>query len=140
MALLSAILLWDRRKCVSFCSYASRIIQQKVGNAMSVAKARPPGGRPLRVMLPQSPNPADIPFVTADEVAKAMRCLPDVQRNILERLFCKEPETLESIGRTIGINKERVRQVKLSALRRLRMEITGEPPPQKPRKPQLPCA
>lgn len=127
MGLLAAILLWDSRKCVSFCGYASRIIRQKVGIAALEAESerQAPAGRPLRIMLP-SPDPADTPLATSDEVAKAMRVLPDVQRNILECLFRENPETLEGIGKSIGINKERVRQVKIDTLRRLWAELTGE--------------
>jgi RNA polymerase nonessential primary-like sigma factor len=49
--------------------------------------------------------------------------LPDKQREVLVRRFGllhHQEETLEQVGREIGLTRERVRQIQVDALRRLR--------------------
>ena len=63
-----------------------------------------------------------------------VRALDDKQRSVVERRFGMNGyrrETLEDIGRDIGVTRERVRQIQLDALKNLRtmMEdhgISGE--------------
>jgi len=56
-------------------------------------------------------------------LASVLRDLPDAERGVLELRFGlegEEPRTLESIGRQLGITRERVRQIEAAALARLR--------------------
>ena len=49
--------------------------------------------------------------------------LPDTERQVIAQRFgldAAEPATLEQIGRRMGVSRERVRQIEMSALRRLR--------------------
>jgi RNA polymerase sigma factor (sigma-70 family) len=58
-----------------------------------------------------------------EDLARVLRDLPDTERGVLELRFGlsgEEPRTLESIGRQLGITRERVRQIEAAALARLR--------------------
>jgi len=58
-----------------------------------------------------------------EDLAGVLRDLPDAERGVLELRFGlsgEEPRTLESIGRQLGITRERVRQIEAAALARLR--------------------
>jgi RNA polymerase primary sigma factor len=58
-----------------------------------------------------------------EDLASVLRDLPDGERGVLELRFGlegEEPRTLESIGRQLGITRERVRQIEAAALARLR--------------------
>lgn len=58
-----------------------------------------------------------------EDLAGVLRDLPDAERGVLELRFALEggePRTLESIGRQLGITRERVRQIEATALARLR--------------------
>jgi len=55
-------------------------------------------------------------------LAAALRNLPDVERRILTQRFGLEgdaPQTLEAIGRSLSMSRERVRQIEGQALARL---------------------
>ena len=60
-------------------------------------------------------------------VRKAMANLPERQRRILELRFGfeGESETLETIGKELGLNRERVRQLEREALAKLATELDG---------------
>lgn len=57
--------------------------------------------------------------------------LTDVEKTVLAKRFPDDSErrrqTLESIGRKLSISKERVRQIQISALSKLRDAITADP-------------
>lgn len=57
-----------------------------------------------------------------NEIKQALKCLNDRERMILEAFFgIDQPEmTLEEIGEKFGLTRERVRQIKEKAIRRLR--------------------
>jgi RNA polymerase primary sigma factor len=58
-----------------------------------------------------------------EDLAGVLRDLPDTERSVLELRFGlegEEPRTLESIGRQLGLTRERVRQIEAAALGRLR--------------------
>jgi RNA polymerase primary sigma factor len=58
-----------------------------------------------------------------EDLSSVLRDLPDAERDVLELRFGlegEEPRTLESIGRQLGITRERVRQIEAAALARLR--------------------
>ena len=57
-----------------------------------------------------------------DEIKRALQSLNERERNIIEAFFgIDQPEmTLEEIGEKFGLTRERVRQIKEKAIRRLR--------------------
>ena len=58
-------------------------------------------------------------------VDKLLTCLSDRERYIVERYYgiCGKEKNLEEIGKEIGITKERVRQIKISAINKLRSNM-----------------
>jgi len=57
------------------------------------------------------------------DLAGVLEDLPDPERNVVTLRFGlggEEPMTLESIGRRMGVTRERVRQIEVAALKRLR--------------------
>lgn len=67
----------------------------------------------------------DIKISAGKQILTVLGMLPDKSREILERRFGiakSEPETLESIGRSYNITRERVRQIQEYGLRKLSSE------------------
>ena len=55
------------------------------------------------------------------EIKAAVAVLPEREREIIERRhLIPEPETLQAVGDRLGISRERVRQLEVRALRRMR--------------------
>lgn len=55
----------------------------------------------------------------------AMASLTDCEKRIVEaRILSDEPETLESLGREMGVSKERVRQLEVRARQKLRERLS----------------
>lgn len=77
-------------------------------------------------MLPNNDAPkADDQLVKEslrEEISRALKILNERERNIVKAFFgIDEPElTLEEIGKKYGLTRERVRQIKEKAIRRLR--------------------
>jgi RNA polymerase primary sigma factor len=63
-----------------------------------------------------------------EEISSALNTLNDRERNIIKAFFgIGEPElTLEEIGNKYGLTRERVRQIKEKAIRRLRKNTTSK--------------
>lgn len=64
-----------------------------------------------------------------DNITKWLNMLNDKQRDVLARRFGllgHEPATLEKVGEAIGLTRERVRQIQVEALRRLRDVLATE--------------
>ncbi len=62
------------------------------------------------------------------DLASVLEDLPDPERNVVTLRFGlggEEPMTLESIGRRMGVTRERVRQIEAAALRRLRVLLAA---------------
>jgi len=62
------------------------------------------------------------------DLASVLEDLPDSERNVVTLRFGlgnDEPMTLESIGRRMGVTRERVRQIEAAALRRLRVLLAA---------------
>jgi RNA polymerase primary sigma factor len=61
-------------------------------------------------------------------LAQALACLEPRMRRVVERRFGLDgqpPQTLEELGTELGVTRERVRQLELRALRRLREQAPG---------------
>jgi RNA polymerase primary sigma factor len=62
------------------------------------------------------------------DLAGVLADLPDPERNVVKLRFGlggEDPMTLESIGRRMGVTRERVRQIEAAALRRLRVLLAA---------------
>jgi RNA polymerase sigma-32 factor len=61
-----------------------------------------------------------------DLLGKAIATLPERERHILtERQLKEEPMTLEQLGAIYGISRERVRQIEVRAMQRLKKTVLG---------------
>ncbi len=89
--------------------------------------------RPLLDAIPDNSNPG--PFQVLQDVDLHeklqlwMQQLNDKQRIVVERRFGlngKEKSTLEQVGNEIGVTRERVRQIQIDALKRLRKILEDE--------------
>jgi len=74
-----------------------------------------------------APNPEDeaVESLRRREVRRALAALPERQRRIIELRFGidGEPTALETIGKQLGITRERVRQLEADALSKLELEL-----------------
>jgi len=75
---------------------------------------------------PEALDPAD--SLQGDKVLEYvdewLGLLPEKQREVIERRFGlrgREPSTLEQVGLDVGVTRERVRQIQVEALKRLRV-------------------
>jgi len=71
------------------------------------------------------PAEAGAAIVRSRRVAAALDRIDETERRVLELRygFDGEPQTLEAIGKTLGISRERIRQLETQALARLRAEL-----------------
>jgi RNA polymerase primary sigma factor len=63
------------------------------------------------------------------QIAAALNHLTDRERSVLEMrygLSDGQPHTLEEVGREFGVTRERVRQIEVKALRKLRHPRLGK--------------
>jgi RNA polymerase nonessential primary-like sigma factor len=89
--------------------------------------------RSLLDTIPDEQNPDPAMLLQDDDVQKHIETwlsqLNDKQRAVVERrfgLYGREIATLEEVGNEIGVTRERVRQIQLEALRRLRQILERE--------------
>ncbi len=87
----------------------------------------PDADRPLLDAIPDTNNPEPFAFLQdesmRDSLDKWMMQLNDKQREVVDRRFGLhgyDSATLEEVGNEIGVTRERVRQIQLEALKRLR--------------------
>ena len=87
----------------------------------------PDADRPLLDAIPDNNNPEPFAFLQdenmRDSLDKWMMQLNDKQREVVDRRFGLhgyDTATLEEVGNEIGVTRERVRQIQLEALKRLR--------------------
>ena len=124
----------ERRPSVEEIAKETNLPEEKVGEAMSANTrhvsvdapfADGEEGSLLDVLVNDSSPTADRQLVIESlqaEIRQALRILNERERNVIEAFFgINGPElTLEEIGEKYGLTRERVRQIKEKAIRRLR--------------------
>src|SRR5439155_20255694 len=70
--------------------------------------------------------------ILRETVQRRLERLPERERLIVERRFGLqgEPQTLETVGRQLGLTRERVRQLQVQALKQLATELADLAPVQ----------
>jgi RNA polymerase primary sigma factor len=61
-----------------------------------------------------------------EQIVKAMSCLRDREREVMRRRFGldgRPPQTLEEVGRELGITRERVRQIQARSIRKIQVAV-----------------
>jgi RNA polymerase primary sigma factor len=131
----------ERRPSVEELSECIDLPVDKIDDAMSVSTHSVSVDAPLSdgddtslldVMVNDDSPTADRKLVEEslhEEVNTALRVLSDRERDIVEAFFgINQPElTLEEIGQKFGLTRERVRQIKEKAIRRLRACRKNDP-------------
>ena len=77
-----------------------------------------------------APEEGAMSSVLREAVAKALGVLMDREREILEMRFGlnqRQPLTLDEIGDHFGLTRERIRQIQVEALRKLRISTKAQP-------------
>ena len=136
MALLRAVDTFDPWRGFRFSTYAcNAIIRAFSRAAMQDSKRRSKVAGPYDPEFEESDAPevrkTDQRTLFAERLQRILRLdnaeLSDVEKLVLARRFPLEEgrarQTLEDIGKQMGVSKERVRQVQLSAIGKLRQAI-----------------
>ena len=124
----------ERRPSVEEIAENLDLPEEKIDEAMSVSSRHVSVDAPfvegednslLDVLINDDAPMADKPLVVESlkaEVNHALRMLNERERNVIEAFYgINQPElTLEEIGTKYGLTRERVRQIKEKAIRRLR--------------------
>ena len=124
----------ERRRSIEEISLETNLPEDKVDEAMSANTRHVSVDAPfsegdegslLDVLVNESSPMADRQLVIESlqaEIKQALRMLNERERNVIEAFFGIDgPEmTLEEIGSKYGLTRERVRQIKEKAIRRLR--------------------
>ena len=124
----------ERRPNIEELSETTELPMEKIGEAMSVNTRHISVDAPfaegddnslLDVMINDDSPMADRMLVIESlrsEINNALKMLNERERNVVEAFFgINQPEmTLEEIGTKFGLTRERVRQIKEKAIRRLR--------------------
>ena len=83
--------------------------------------------------LPTEPTSVDHPVEEEDHrrfvlslLERSKSCLTDREREVLERHFGEQQETLDSIGKGWNLTRARISKIKLDALAKLRQTLTRE--------------
>jgi len=139
MALLRAVDTFDPWRGYRFSTYACNAILRSFSRAaLQDSKRR---GKIVGTWDPEfeesdlpETRRADQDALYAERLRRILRRddadLTDVERSVLCRRFPtklnRERQTLEDIGRQMGVSKERVRQIQLSAIAKLRKAISED--------------
>lgn len=124
----------ERRPSIEEISQETNLPEEKVDEAMSANTRHVSVDAPfsegdegslLDILVNDNSPMADRQLVVESlqaEIKQALRILNDRERNVIEAFFgINGPElTLEEIGEKYGLTRERVRQIKEKAIRRLR--------------------
>lgn len=82
---------------------------------------------------PASLNPSEEVFsqLRSEKLHKLLACLNDKERSVLVMRFGfdgEDPRTLEETGQSLGVTRERIRQIEERALKKIRTAIRGKAP------------
>lgn len=109
------------------------LLMQYTENTLSIDTPLTEYNHPLQDLLPDTTinNPEDIFQEESfhEHVIEWLDNLPQQYREVVIRRFGllgRDPETLEEVGENIGITRERVRQVQIDALKKLKEMIKDE--------------
>jgi RNA polymerase primary sigma factor len=139
MALLRAVDTFDPWRGFRFSTYACNAILRAFARAaLQDSKRRSKIAGPWDPEFETSDLPevrrADQRALFAERLQRILRLdnaeLTDVEKTVLARRFPLEEgrsrQTLEDIGKQMGVSKERVRQIQLSAIAKLRSAIAAD--------------
>ena len=130
----------ERRPSIDEISEKVDLPQDKIDEALNISGKHVSMDAPfidgeenslLDVMVNDNSPSADKQLVLESlrqEIQKVLSCLNERERTIIEAYFgIEQPEmTLEEIGTKYGLTRERVRQIKEKAIRRLRNNTTNK--------------
>jgi RNA polymerase sigma factor (sigma-70 family) len=136
VVLLRAVALYNPWLGIRFSTYAFTCILRALGRlCQRLAGDRLAHCVPLEVVQETSDKALNTESENGhtSQLAQYLRpehpLLSSREKSILSMRFglgpSRKPATLERVGRNLGLSKERVRQVQASALRKLRMALTG---------------
>ena len=133
MSLMQAIEKFDYARGFRFSTYATWALRYNFARAVATRRERDKRlvhDDELVLDLPDESEPTSIAAVEADEsrvrsaVGKILRRLDDREREVIRRRFGigrgQQERTLQQIARDLGVCKERVRQIQLRAMSKLR--------------------
>ncbi len=116
----------DYARPLRFVVHVSEGMQSRTPPHRPVCLDAPlPSGNGTYADVLAAPVPEE-PEATVDASA-LLGALPERQQMVMRRLYSEEPETLECIGESMGVTKERVRQIKEKALARMRRAARSRP-------------
>ena len=118
IGLLEAADKFKNDKKAKFSTYANYWIKKKILVAINKEKK----GSLDSIKLKKETNVHKEEELETSQYLKLPQNIPDTERKIL-RMVYEEQLTLKEIAQILGISRERVRQLKEKALRRLRVKL-----------------
>lgn len=107
--------------------------QMRTGNANGLARLEKAEQSGTLEHMPAENLPVPHEAIPQNEMAQRLRSwlqeLPEKHRAVLQRrfgLFGHEPDTLENVGKAVGLTRERVRQIQIEGLKQLRAILGRE--------------
>lgn len=131
LILLGAIEKFDYSRGFRFSTYATHSIQRHFFRVLKRRHQRKKKEHPAVDALHAVPDRDETPVMDEDDLSQARQlvarwdeCLSEREQEILAARFglgsSDEPRTLKSISGDVGLSKERVRQIQMRALEKLR--------------------